>query len=203
MATTSTDGTDQESSPPSDQTRTLKTEKSEQKAEGLASEQEPVGNDTVKMDVNGGQERATEEDEKPSAVPEVCPETTPTAVSTKEESDAVNYIDSDLTESNKSPEQRSHAICNGTGDGTGEPKQEQREENVSSPSDCMKSKSDDCTDKTEHGLKRRASVEMSSSDGEPLSRMDSEDRFVGKHQSVISEDDQPYSLHRNFGDTLR
>ncbi|XP_012678961.2 zinc finger protein AEBP2 isoform X1 [Clupea harengus] len=175
MATTSTDGTDQESSTPSDQNPTLETEKSEEKAEGLVSEQEPVGNETVKMDVNDGQEGATEEDEKPSPVPEVCPETTPTAVITKEESDVVNYMDCDLTESGKSPEQRSSASCNGTGDGTGEPKQEQREENVSSPSDCMKSKADDCTDKTDHGIKRRASVEMSSSDGEPLSRMDSED----------------------------
>ncbi|XP_063073140.1 zinc finger protein AEBP2 isoform X2 [Engraulis encrasicolus] len=175
MATTSTDGTEQESSSKSDQNQTLENEKSEEKAEGQASEQEPVGDETVKMDVNGGEEGATEADKKPSPAPEVSPETTPTTVTPKEESDMGNNMDCDLAESGKSPAEGSKANCNGTGVGTGELKQEQREENVSSPSDCTKSKADECTDKTDHGIKRRASVEMSSSDGEPLSRMDSED----------------------------
>ncbi|XP_066561689.1 zinc finger protein AEBP2 isoform X3 [Amia ocellicauda] len=95
----------------------------------------------------------------------------------------------------ESPGQRSPASCSDPGDGAEkEMKQEQREEMDSVSSECNKgSKGEDGTEKSgsgggsggvmvvvevdrEHaGKKRRASVEMSSSDGEPLSRMDSED----------------------------
>ncbi|KAK2832619.1 hypothetical protein Q7C36_016081 [Tachysurus vachellii] len=56
---------------------------------------------------------------------------------------------------------------------TGELRQEQREdENVSSPLHCAGTKTEH---KPGHEIKRRPSVEISSSDGEPLSRIDSED----------------------------
>lgn len=63
----------------------------------------------------------------------------------------------------------------GSADGTGEPlKREQREEeSASSPAEKSANGSG--------ALKRRASLELSSSsDGEPLSRMDSEDRCVSR-----------------------
>lgn len=56
-------------------------------------------------------------------------------------------------------------------------KQEQREgENVSSSS--LTDRTRTAATKPEPGTKRRLSVELTSSDGEPLSRMDSEDRSV-------------------------
>ncbi|MGH0146635.1 UNVERIFIED_CONTAM: hypothetical protein FKN15_019471 [Acipenser sinensis] len=83
-------------------------------------------------------------------------------------------------------EEQSPASSSETGDGPEkEIKREQREEFESVSGDCNeKSKAaEDTIDKSsttggltsEHAKKRRASVEISSSDGEPLSRMDSED----------------------------
>ncbi|XP_062318579.1 zinc finger protein AEBP2 isoform X1 [Osmerus eperlanus] len=81
-------------------------------------------------------------------------------------------------------EQHSPADCDATVDNAvKEMKLEQGDESQSSISDCMKSKAasnDGAEEKSgtrsmELGNKRRTSVEMSSSDGEPLSRMDSED----------------------------
>lgn len=81
-----------------------------------------------------------------------------------------------LSEPGKSPAQGSLASSTDSAqEGSRVLKPEQREgENVSSPpSDRTKT-----AEKAEHGTKRRASVELTSSDGEPLSRMDSEDRSV-------------------------
>lgn len=67
-----------------------------------------------------------------------------------------------------------------------ETKQDSGEDSRSSGLDCEKSKSSGEDGEKpgggggELGDKRRPSVEMSSSDGEPLSRMDSEDRYAGE-----------------------
>lgn len=69
-----------------------------------------------------------------------------------------------------------------------EAKEEPGEESQCSGMDCDKSKTSNVSEDGEKpcggvgtlGDKRRSSVEISSSDGEPLSRMDSEDRLVGK-----------------------
>ncbi|XP_030581153.1 zinc finger protein AEBP2 [Archocentrus centrarchus] len=78
------------------------------------------------------------------------------------------------SEAGKSPAQGSLASStNSAQEGSRVLKHEQREgENVSTslPADRTKT-----AEKAEHGTKRRASVELTSSDGEPLSRMDSED----------------------------
>ena len=90
-------------------------------------------------------------------------------------------------EEKKILEQHRPADCDATVDNAvKEMKLEQGDESQSSISDCMKSKAasnDGAEEKSgtrsmELGNKRRTSVEMSSSDGEPLSRMDSEDRLV-------------------------
>ncbi|XP_026183257.1 zinc finger protein AEBP2 [Mastacembelus armatus] len=79
-----------------------------------------------------------------------------------------------LSEAGKSPLQGSLASSTDSAqEGSQVLKQEQREgENVSSTLPTHPAKT---AEKAEHGTKRRASVERTSSDGEPLSRMDSED----------------------------
>lgn len=63
-------------------------------------------------------------------------------------------------------------------------KQEQREESVSTSPPAHRTKT---AEKSEHGTKRRAGGELPASDGEPLSRMDSEDRSV----EVVCSNDGP------------
>lgn len=81
------------------------------------------------------------------------------------------------SEAGKSPAQGSLASSTSSAqEGSLVLRLEQREgESVSTslPADRTKT-----AEKADHGTKRRASVELTSSDGEPLSRMDSEDRFV-------------------------
>lgn len=74
---------------------------------------------------------------------------------------------------------------------TKEAKEEPGEESRFTGTDCEKSKAV-CEDTGkpsggggELGGKRRPSVEMSSSDGEPLSRLDSEDRWVGEMSGCL------------------
>lgn len=82
-----------------------------------------------------------------------------------------------LCEPGKSPVQGSLASSTDSAqEGSRVLKEEQREgESVSSTALSDRAKT---AEKAEHGTKRRASVELTSSDGEPLSRMDSEDRWV-------------------------
>lgn len=100
-------------------------------------------------------------------------------------------------EASSTPEEPEHKpeSQQSPGDGNNEPasdnttkeaKEEPGEESRLSGTDCEKSKTV-CEDAEkasggggELGGKRRPSVEMSSSDGEPLSRLDSEDRLVGE-----------------------
>ncbi|KAI5091165.1 zinc finger protein AEBP2 [Silurus meridionalis] len=123
-----------------------------------APDQEPAESEAVKMDENG-EEKTTASDESDG---------TP---SNDEGLSGDGQEEKEMDTESDAPELKRAAES--SADVTGEPRQEQREEeNVSSPLDCAARKPED---KTGTELKRRASVEISSSDGEPLSRIDSED----------------------------
>ncbi|KAM6985221.1 zinc finger protein AEBP2 isoform 2-T2 [Aplochiton taeniatus] len=172
MATVTTDDIDQDCKPASGQRCAADTGENGDKAEGpVDSKQEPVDNENrVEMDVNSGHRE--EKEEKHSVDQEAVKET----VSTSVNGNSNGQTGSELSELGKRPEQGSPTSSTELAECTGVLKQEQREESVSSPpSECIKTKGDDSNEKSDHGIKRRASVEISSSDGEPLSRMDSED----------------------------
>ncbi|XP_051544630.1 zinc finger protein AEBP2-like isoform X1 [Myxocyprinus asiaticus] len=145
MASTTSDASERESPNPTEQN-------GDGSESGLrAADQEPV----VKMDVNG------ETDEKSNG--EESREQSPEEATREDGGDDERETEAETEkEQQKSP---------GSVDGMAEQlKREQREEeNASSPAEKSSSG-------VEGGMKRRASLEMSlSSDGEPLSRMDSED----------------------------
>uniref|UniRef100_A0A3Q2WZL1 AE binding protein 2 n=1 Tax=Haplochromis burtoni TaxID=8153 RepID=A0A3Q2WZL1_HAPBU len=134
--------------------------------------QEPGdNNDSRKAETSGvsGRDAAEEHGDAPSPVPdqETAPRTEKSAVGER----APNL---ELCEAAKSPAQGSLASSTDFAqEGSRVLKQEQREggnASASPPADHTKT-----ADKPEHGIKRRASTELTSSDGEPLSRMDSED----------------------------
>lgn len=80
-----------------------------------------------------------------------------------------------------------------------EAKEDPGEDSRCSVIDCEKSKTV-CEDGEKPGGgelsdKRRPSVEISSSDGEPLSRMDSEDRLVGRSDRLLWTRVPPYSIY--------
>ncbi|XP_020307913.2 zinc finger protein AEBP2 isoform X1 [Oncorhynchus kisutch] len=169
MAAVTTNGTEQDSTPANEQNGTLAKGENRNNKQGPAdSKQEPGDNeDETEMDVSNGDSK----EEKPSVAPEVAKESVlPTENGNKEDEPAC-----ELSEPVKSPVEGIPASSTETGESTVELNQEQREESVSSPPSSDKTKSEESTEKTDHGIKRRASVEISSSDGEPLSRMDSED----------------------------
>ncbi|KAJ8387671.1 hypothetical protein AAFF_G00151020 [Aldrovandia affinis] len=174
MAAATTGATEQDVPSPSNQSGGLLAVEAEEKTQGLqAPKEEPGDSEVIQMEEVDGEQ--VEGDAKPSVVPGVV-QALAAAGTTGEEEEEEEEIGCEVAGAVESPEQRSPASCSEIGDGTEkEMKQEQREENESSSSDCIKpGKSDDGTEKNDTS-KRRASVEMSSSDGEPLSRMDSED----------------------------
>ncbi|KAG9280549.1 zinc finger protein AEBP2 [Astyanax mexicanus] len=153
-----TDANEQDSAKAGDQN-------GEESGEGLlrAPDQEPGEGESVKMDENCELDGATGKEE---ALAEAS-----------ESAESPSSGEAEAEELKKCPEQKSSESGENSAAVPGELKQEQREEeSVSSPAECPSSKGEECPDKTGSGIKRRASVEMSSSsDGEPLSRMDSED----------------------------
>lgn len=136
--------------------------------EGLrAPDQEPAESECVKMDENG------ELDEEKRAAPDESEETPSNDEGLSRDGQEEKEMD---TES-EALAQKGVGSAEVSTDMTGELRQEQREEeSVSSPLHCAVRKGEDKTTGAE--MKRRASVEISSSDGEPLSRIDSEDRSV-------------------------
>lgn len=134
--------------------------------------QEP-GDEIVGMNVRGATGSFTEH----------CLDSLPVPGSDKEagilmRNQHIDEAGDELSEAGKSPVQGSLASSvDSTQEGSRVLKQEQRKgENVPSPSPsagCTKT-----AERATHGTKRRASQEVTSSDGEPLSRMDSEDRSV-------------------------
>ncbi|XP_044041883.1 zinc finger protein AEBP2-like isoform X1 [Siniperca chuatsi] len=173
MAQITSEGADQDSQPTSDQNGTGETAETGKEVTLQAvpdPKQEPGDNSENRagMDVLSG--RGTTVD-NPSPVSDGDKDT---ALPTEETDNDEGEPGGKLSEPGKSPVQGSLASSTDSAqEGSRVLKQEQREgENVSSspPTDRTKT-----AEKAEHGTKRRASVELTSSDGEPLSRMDSED----------------------------
>lgn len=176
------EGTEQDSLPSSDQNDTGETAETGKEGQAVPDSRREPGDNNEKragMDVNRG---AAAEDggDGPSLVPDTDKET---ALPTENTHKDVEEPGCELSEPGKSPVQGSLASSTDSAqEGSRVLKQEQREgESVSSspPGDRTKT-----AEKPEHGTKRRASVELTSSDGEPLSRMDSEDRSVCLESSV-------------------
>ncbi|KAL0962654.1 hypothetical protein UPYG_G00343410 [Umbra pygmaea] len=171
MAAVTTDGTEQESSSAVQKNETSDTKDNGNNGQGLTDtkNQEPGNSENgAEMDVSNQDGKA---EEKPSASPEVAKDSVlPTENDTK-----VEQPSSEMPDPVKSQLHENTVSSTKPGESTVELKQEQREESVSSPPSSDKTKVDESTEKTDNGIKRRASVEISSSDGEPLSRMDSED----------------------------
>lgn len=175
MASATSDASEQDSAKAGDQIGPVN---DEEKDEGLRSEdQEPVDSENVKMDENCELNGVARKEQAMAATDE-CKETPSSGKGSGVEGDAEEGMETKPEVLKKCQEQTCSDRMECSADVTGEQKQEQREENVSSPVECTASKGEECSDKTGNGIKRRASVEISSSDGEPLSRMDSEDRFV-------------------------
>lgn len=161
MASATSDASEQDSPNPSEK------QNGPADSEGLrAPDQEPAESECVKMDENGelDEEKRTASDES---------EETP---SNDEGLSRDGHEEEEMDTESDVLVQKGVGSAEGSADVTGELSQEQREEeSVSSPLHCAVRKGED---KTGTDIKRRASVEISSSDGEPLSRIDSEDRFV-------------------------
>ncbi|XP_053506603.1 zinc finger protein AEBP2 [Ictalurus furcatus] len=158
MASATSDTSEQDSPNPSEE------QNGTANPEGLrAPDQEPAESECVKMDENGEleEEKRTASDES---------EETP---SNDEGLSRDGQEEKEMDTETDMLGQKRVGNAEGSADVTAELGQEQREEeNVSSPLHCAVRKGED---KTGTELKRRASVEISSSDGEPLSRIDSED----------------------------
>ncbi|XP_026881424.1 zinc finger protein AEBP2 [Electrophorus electricus] len=176
MATTTCDASEQDSSNPGDHNGTLERE---DRREGLrASRQEP--GDHVKMDEHREPGEVTREEKPVSADNE--PRGSP-GTDGDVRLEAKGEPEASVLE--KRHEEKSSGSARAA-DVTSELKREQREESVPSPGECGASKREECVHKAGHGAKRRASVEMSSSDGEPLSRVDSEDSISSTLMDIES-----------------
>ncbi|XP_047430928.1 zinc finger protein AEBP2 [Mugil cephalus] len=172
MAPISTDGAEQDPQPTSKPNGTGETAETGMEGQAVPDpKQEPGDNNesTAGMDVNSC--RGAADLDNPSPVRDADEET---AVPIEKEDGDVGEPGVKLSEPGKSPVQGSLASSTDSAqEGSRVLKQEQREgENVSSSPPTEHTKT---AEKAEHGTKRRASVELTSSDGEPLSRMDSED----------------------------
>uniref|UniRef100_A0A3P8RTY9 AE binding protein 2 n=1 Tax=Amphiprion percula TaxID=161767 RepID=A0A3P8RTY9_AMPPE len=174
MPQITTEGAEKDSQPTSTQNGPGET--AETGIEGQAvpdPKQEPGDNNESRagMDVSCGHGAAEGREDYLSPGPHADEETA--SASEKQSNDVVEG-GVKLSEPGKSPVQGSLASSTDSAqEGSRVLKQEQREaENVSSSPPAHRTKT---AEKAEHGTKRRASVELTSSDGEPLSRMDSED----------------------------
>ena len=177
MAPITTDGAEQESQPKPDQNGPGETAETGREEQAVPDpKQEPGDNNESRagMDVSGGRG----EPEQPGDIPSRVPDTDKEAASpTEKPQGEEGEPGGELTEPGKSPVQGSLASSvDSAQEGSRVLKEEQREgENVSCSPPAERTKT---AERAGHGAKRRASVELTSSDGEPLSRMDSEDRSV-------------------------
>ncbi|XP_076861690.1 zinc finger protein AEBP2 [Brachyhypopomus gauderio] len=176
MATSTCDASDQDSSNTSDQSSGIFRD---EKHEGLrAPHQEPGDSDNVKMDENCERDEVASE-EKPATADNESRETTRDGNELREEAKGETETYTESSGLKKCHAEKSCESGECAADVTGELKREQREESVCSPGESA--------DKTGSAIKRRASVEMSSSsDGEPLSRMDSEDSISSTLMEIYS-----------------
>lgn len=168
MASATSDTSEQDSPNPSEE------QNGTANSAGLrAPDEEPAESECVKMDENG------ELDEEKRAASDVSLETP----SNDEGLSRDGQEEKEMDTMSDVPVEKGVDGAAGSADMTGELSREQREEeSVSSPLHCAARKGED---KPGTELKRRASLEISSSDGEPLSRIDSEDRFV--HFTALCE----------------
>ncbi|XP_068442691.1 zinc finger protein AEBP2 [Clinocottus analis] len=174
MAQIPSDGAEQDSQPTSDKKGTEETAETGKEGQAVPDpKQEPGDNNEHRggMDVNSGRGAAVEDGDNLSPVPDDGKES---AVPTENTGNDEEEPGGKLSEPGKSPAQGSLASSTDSAqEGSRVLKQEQREgESVfsSPPADHAKP-----AEKAEHGTKIQASVELTSSNGEPLSRMDSED----------------------------
>lgn len=176
MAQITSEGGEQDPQPTSDQNDTGETAETGKEGQAAPDPKQEPGDyyeNRAGMDVNSGI-GLVEHRDSTSPDPDSNKET---ALLTEKTTDDEGEPCSKLSEPGKSPVQGSLASSTDSAqEGSRVLKQEQREgENVSSSPPIDRTKT---AEKADHGTKRRASVELTSSDGEPLSRMDSEDRSV-------------------------
>ncbi|XP_036376102.1 zinc finger protein AEBP2-like [Megalops cyprinoides] len=170
MAAATTESADQDSPSRSAQSEALLSgEAGEKTPDPQTPDRDPVDSEAMKMEVKG-EEDGEEGDSKPPVVAPVAEAAAATGDDDEEDEMCCGI--------EESPEQRSPASCSDAGDGTD--KEPKREEMETSSGECIKpDKGNHATEKNCGGrsdaVMGRVSVEMSSSDGEPLSRMDSED----------------------------
>ncbi|XP_034529036.1 zinc finger protein AEBP2 isoform X2 [Notolabrus celidotus] len=171
MPQITTEGVEQEAQPSSDQNDTGETAETGKEGQAVPDpKREPGDNNENRagMDANSGRGAAAEDEaQSPALSPDTDKDTVlPTENTDKEEPGC------ELSEPGKSPVQGSLASSTDSAqEGSRVLKQEQREgESVSSSPPADRTKTAE-----KAGTKRRASLELTSSDGEPLSRMDSED----------------------------
>ncbi|KAM3587508.1 uncharacterized protein V6R79_007310 [Siganus canaliculatus] len=174
MAQIKNDGTKQEPQPAPDQRGTGETTETGEEGQAVPDPKQEPGDNNENgggMDVKSGCGAAVQRGDKLSPIPNLDKETSSTSPKTSNDEGEAG---AKLSEPGKSPAQGSLASSTDSAqEGSRVVKQEQREgENVSCSAPSERPKS---TEKAEQGTKRRASVELTSSDGEPLSRMDSED----------------------------
>ncbi|XP_054480439.1 zinc finger protein aebp2-like [Anoplopoma fimbria] len=176
MAQITSEGAEQDSQPTSDQNGTVETAETGKEGQAVPDpKQEPGDNNERRagMDVKSGRGAAVEDRDNLSLDPDSNKKES--AAPTEKTGNDEGEPGSKLSEpGKKSPAEGSLASSTDSSqEGSRVLKQEQREaENVfsSPPADHTKA-----AEKAEHGTKIQASVELSSSNGEPLSRMDSED----------------------------
>ncbi|XP_026220021.1 zinc finger protein AEBP2 [Anabas testudineus] len=173
MAQITTEGAEQDPQPTSNQNGTGETAGTGKEGQAvLDPKQEPGDSNESRAGMDAKSRGAAEElGYEPSPAPDADQAaTTPTEKADSGEREAGGK----LSEPGKSPAQGSLASSTDSAqEGSRVLKQEQREgESVSSAAPGDRAKT---AGRAEHGTKRRASAELPSSDGEPLSRMDSED----------------------------
>lgn len=183
MAQMTSDGAESDSQPPSGSNETGETAETGGERQVVPDhKQEPGDNNECRagMDGSGGRGAAMEPEDNTSSVPEPG---TQTAAPGEKADDNEGHLGAKLLEPGKS-------IARSSLSRSTESTQEQRDgENVFSSVPSERTKS---AERPEHGTKRRASVERTSSDGEPLSRMDSEDRSV---ELTLVKGNAPCSVH--------
>nr|XP_019955563.1 PREDICTED: zinc finger protein aebp2-like [Paralichthys olivaceus] len=174
MAPITTEGAEQESQPKPDQNGPGETAETGREEQAVPDpKQEPGDNNDSRagMDVSAGHGEPEQLGDIPSRVPGTDKEAA--SPGEKPHGDE-GEPGGELAEPGKSPVQGSLASSvDSAQEGSRVLKEEQREgENVSCSPPAERTKT---AERAGHGTKRRASVELTSSDGEPLSRMDSED----------------------------
>ncbi|XP_034077722.1 zinc finger protein aebp2-like isoform X2 [Gymnodraco acuticeps] len=196
MAQITSEGAEQDSQPTSNQNGTGETAETGNEGQAVPDpKQEPGDNNENRAGMDAsGRGVAAEDGDSLSSVSDADKET---ALPNKNPDNDGGEPHGKLSEPGKSPAQGSLASSTDSAqEGSRVLRQEQREgESVSSSSPAHRTKS---TEKAEHGTKRAASMEGTSSIGEPLSRMDSEDSI----SSTLMDMDSTASSGRSTPATL-